>query len=75
VATTRNHVLNEIMEGSSLGAEPARRDVLKTNLRFGVFQKAGDKEVGDERKGPGDQRAGFGLETQVMLLQKGQSCY
>ncbi|CAN9173861.1 unnamed protein product [Alternaria alternata] len=71
VATTRNNVLDEIMVGSSLGGDSVRKDVMQTKLRFGVSD--GDQWRGE--KTSDRQRAGFGLETQISSLKKGQICY
>jgi hypothetical protein len=71
MATTRNRVLDDVMVGSSLGADPMREDVMQTRLRFGVLDKDRSQEEDKEEH----KRVGFGLETQVGPLKKKQSCY
>jgi hypothetical protein len=73
MATTRNRVLDDVMIGSSLGADPMREDVMQTRLRFGVLDK--DRGEGFEEGKEEHKRAGFGLETQIGPLKKKQSCY
>ena len=68
-------MLDEVMIGSSLGADPLRKDVMKTRLKFGVFDKDRGEVIEDGKGETGYQRAGFGLETQIRPLKKRQCCY
>ncbi|KAL2074611.1 hypothetical protein VTL71DRAFT_8389 [Oculimacula yallundae] len=78
VATTRNRALDDVMVGSSTGAQPLRGEVLGTKLRFGGL--AGEeRRTGDEgpngSTGSGIRRAGFGIQGQVVTLRKNEACY
>ncbi|KAL2071202.1 hypothetical protein VTL71DRAFT_12437 [Oculimacula yallundae] len=71
VATTRNHGLDELMAGCSLGADPMQKDVLQTRLRLGIL-RMDDNEGSDSRvpRGLKSGRAGFGLESQITPLSR-----
>ena len=74
VATTRNDELDEIMIGSSLGADPMCRDVMLTRLKFGFYSKDPSEMIQGANEGMSDKRVGFGLETQIRPLGNKQ-CY
>jgi hypothetical protein len=70
VATARSHVFNEIMVGATLGAQPMPKDVLKTKLKFGIFEEEEKRGVEDDNNGSGCQKVGFGLESDIRPLTK-----
>ena len=74
IATTRNKELDDIMMGSSLGADPMRRDVMQTRLKFGVHSKDPSEMIQGANEGMSNERVGFGLEAQIRPLENNQ-CY
>lgn len=67
-------MLDEVMIGSSLGADPMPKGVAQTKLKFGIFDKDRGEVNGAVDGETKHERAGFGLENQVRPLKKMQSC-
>lgn len=59
LSTTCNAEINEMVRGSSLGAWPAKTELLNERLRFGVLRNINDEGRGDEG------RVGFGREYDI----------
>ncbi|KAH7076758.1 hypothetical protein BKA63DRAFT_565135 [Paraphoma chrysanthemicola] len=68
MCTTRNHYLDDITLGYSLGAAPTPHAVSKVKLRFGELRDV----AGDDG---GKSRAAFGLDEDIVPLRKGQVVY
>lgn len=68
IAITRNHDLDVLMRGWSLGAKPMDESLAKTRLRFGVLERVEGNE--SERQEMHDHCA-IGFEGSVRKLRKG----
>ena len=66
MSTTRNRYLDEVTLGYSLGSVPTPHSVKKVELRFGELRNCGPEDK---------VRAAFGLEEDVMSLEKNQTVY
>lgn len=65
MSTTRNHRLDKLTMGQSMGAMPLNDKVRRTKLKFGLLDRDGGMEGRDRSR-----RAGFGFEDEVTTLQK-----
>jgi hypothetical protein len=66
IATTRNPQLDRLVEGSSLGALPLKKEMRKTRLKFGEL-------MGDGRENGGVAgHVGFGFEGNVLNLRRNE---
>jgi hypothetical protein len=70
VAAIRNHVLDDVVAGSSLGADPMGQDAMQTRLKFGILDQGRGVLIETDRKGPGCRRTGLALESQLQLPRK-----
>ncbi|TAQ89052.1 hypothetical protein B7494_g2621 [Chlorociboria aeruginascens] len=72
IATTRNHELDRVSKGHSLGALPLEHTSMK--VRFGEIAKEGEK-AWDERSGESERgtvrHIGFGAAENVLTLKRG----
>lgn len=68
MCSTRNKTLDNLTMGYSLATEPLGKEVLDTNLKFGLIRESGE--------GHGlTRRVGFGVTGEVDTLRKGARCY
>lgn len=65
VAATRNPRLDALCEGESLGGLPLEKRLGRVRLKFGVIAEEG------KRVASGNGHVGFGVEEEVMHLEKG----
>lgn len=68
MCSTRNKTLDNLTMGFSLAAEPLGKEVLDTDLKFGLLSES-KEDHGRIR------RVGFGVTDEVDTLKKGESCY
>lgn len=72
IATTRNHDLDAVSRGHSLGALPLEHTSMK--VRFGELMRDGEKtwdDDGNDGEGGPTRHIGFGAATKVLSLKKG----
>lgn len=62
--TTRNQTLDDLATGYALGSQPLNKAIGATKLRFGII---GGKGV----NGESERKVGFGLDSEVTALTKG----
>ncbi|RFU25352.1 hypothetical protein B7463_g10981, partial [Scytalidium lignicola] len=65
MCSTRNKTLDSLVVGYSLATEPLGKEVLDTDLKFGLLGE--DYRV--------IRRVGFGVTSEVNTLRKGANCY
>jgi hypothetical protein len=69
LVTTRNTTLDHISRGACLGNDPFPVELMRTQLRFGAVNDGGSE--GEEPHSPGTGHCAFGVDSEVVPIQRG----